>query len=169
MSIITKENFYTAYFIDDARENIEVLLKAPNFDSGKVEVTPHVIQYDEEHPDCKDLLELCDLEQLHENTWAQKKQEREDFIIQVKNIAEEEGLYKKLTEKVDENLYEHIINFLTEKSEDQLDKLFSWKIYLFEHELVKNSKNEKAKSAIRKSKSPAEALKHFIEIWEESN
>ena len=56
MSIITKENFYTAYFIDDARENIEVLLKAPNFDSGKVEVTPHVIQYDEEHPDCKDLL-----------------------------------------------------------------------------------------------------------------
>ena len=68
MSIITKENFYTAYFIDDARENIEVLLKAPNFDSGKVEVTPHVIQYDEEHPDCKDLLELCDLEQFKEGS-----------------------------------------------------------------------------------------------------
>ena len=34
MSIITKENFYTAYFIDDARENIEVLLKATNDDSN---------------------------------------------------------------------------------------------------------------------------------------
>ena len=38
MSVITKENFYTAYFIDDARENIEVLLKEPNFDNGRVEV-----------------------------------------------------------------------------------------------------------------------------------
>ena len=106
---------------------------------------------------------------MHENTWQKKKQEREDFIIQVKSIAENEGLYKQLTEKVDENLYEHIIKFLTEKDKDQIDKLFSWKIYLFELDDVKNSKNEKAKSAIRKSKTPIEALKSFIEIWEESN
>jgi len=169
MSEITKENFYSAYFLDDARENIKVLLKEPNFDSGKVELRPHIIEYDEKHPDCQELLKLCDLEQLHENTWQKKKQEREDFIIQVKQIAENEGLYKKLTEKVDENLYEHIIKFLTEKSSDQIDKLFSWKIYLFELDIVKNSKNEKAKSAIRKSKTPIEALKSFIEIWEESN
>lgn len=169
MSQITKENYYSAYFIDSERETIEVLLKDPNFDKGKVELRPHIIQFDETHPDCKDLLELCDLEQLHENTWQKKKNEREDFILQVKSIAEEEGLYKKLTEKVDENLYEHIIKFLTEKSEDQLDKLFSWKIYLFELDIVKNSKNEKAKSEIRKSKTPIQALKSFIEIWEESN
>ena len=166
---INRENFYTAYFIDNDRTTIEVLLKEPNFGTGKVEVRPHIIEYDEEHPTCKELLEICDLEQLHENTWQQKKQEREDFVIQVKNIAESEGLYKKLTEKVDENLYEHIIKFLTTKDEEQLDKLFSWKIYLFENEIVKNSKNEKLKSAIRKSKSPAEALKYFISIWEENN
>ena len=169
MSEITKENFYSAHFIDNARENIEVLLKEPNFDSGKVELRPHIIEYDEKHPECEELLKLCDLEQLHENTWQKKKQEREDFIIQVKSIAENEGLYKQLTEKVDENLYEHIIKFLTEKDKDQIDKLFSWKIYLFELDYVKNSKNEKAKSEIRKSKTPFEALKSFIEIWEESN
>lgn len=166
---ITKEKYYVAYFIDDERTTIEILLKHPDFDTGKVEVIPHTIEYDENHPDCKALLEICPLEQLHENTWQKKKVEREDFVLQVKGIAENEGLYKQLTEKVDENLYEHIIKFLTEKSEDQLDKLFSWKIYLFELDIVKSSKNEKAKSAIRKSKTPIEALKNFIEIWEENN
>ena len=97
MSEITKENFYSAHFIDNARENIEVLLKEPNFDSGKVELRPNIIEYDEKHPECEELLKLCDLEQLHENTWQKKKQEREDFIIQVKQIAENEGLYKQLT------------------------------------------------------------------------
>ena len=52
MSEITKENFYSAHFIDNARENIEVLLKEPNFDSGKVELRPHIIEYDEKHPEC---------------------------------------------------------------------------------------------------------------------
>jgi len=34
--------------------------------------------------------------------------------------------------------------------------------------MVKNSKNEEAKTAIRKSKTPLEALKHYIIIWQES-
>ena len=169
MSIITKENFYTAYFIDDARENIEVLLKAPNFDSGKVEVTPHVIQYDEEHPDCKDLLELCDLEQLHENTWEKKKIEREDYVMQVKKIAEEEGLIKQIVENVDSDFFILMFDFLLSNKQEHIDRLFNFKIHLFEQDIVKNCKDEDIKSNIRKAKTPIEAFKYFLQIWEENN
>ena len=44
---------------------------------------------------------MCSLDQLHENTWEKKKVEREDFVMQVKKIAEEEGLIKKIVENVD--------------------------------------------------------------------
>ena len=40
---------------------------------------------------------------------------------------------------------------------------------MFEQEIVKNSKNEEIKTAIRKSKTPLEALENFIIIWKESN
>ena len=168
MSEITKENFYSAHFIDDARENIEVLIKEPNFDTGKVELRPHIIEYDEKHPDCQELLKLCDLEQLHENTWNKKRVEREDFVKQVKTIAQEEGLYNTIADKVDEELFVFLLDFLTSNKEEHLDKLFSWKIFLFEQDLVKNSTNQNLKSAIRKSKTPIEALKIYIQLWEEN-
>lgn len=166
--MITKENFYSAYFIDNDRTTVEVLLKAPDFGEGKVKVTSYIIPYNEEHNDCKRLLKLCPLDELHENTWNKKRVEREDFVKQVKTIAQEEGLYNTIADKVDEELFVFLLDFLTSDKQEHLDKLFSWKIFLFEQDLVKNSKNQDLKSAIRKSKTPLEALKIYIQIWEEN-
>ena len=58
--------------------------------------------------------------------------------------------------------------FLSDKQE-HIDRLFNFKIFLFEQDTVKNSKNEEVKTAIRKSKTPLEALDNFIIIWKESN
>ena len=41
-------------------------------------------------------------------------------------------------------------------------------LFLFEQDVVKNYKIENVKSEIRKAKTPIEALKVYIKIWEES-
>ena len=165
---IKKENFYTAYFIDNERKTIEILLKHPDMKSGNVKVMPHVIEYDEKHPDCQSLLKICPLDDLHENTWNKKRVEREDFVAQVKSIAENDGLLKDFSTKGDVEMYKFILDFLTTDKQEHLDKLFSFKIFLFEQDVVKNYKIENVKSEIRKAKTPIEALKVYIKIWEES-
>ena len=65
-------------------------------------------------------------------------------------------------------MYKFILDFLTTDKQEHLDKLFSFKIFLFEQDVVKNYKIENVKSEIRKAKTPIEALKVYIKIWEES-
>ena len=165
--MLTKDNFYTAYFIDNERKNIEVLLKRPDFKSGNFRT--YIIPFNEDNGEYKKLLEMCSLDQLHENTWEKKKVEREDFVMQVKKIAEEEGLIKKIVENVDPNFLILLFDFLLSDKQEHIDRLFNFKIFMFEQEIVKNSKNEDIKSAIRKSKTPLEPLENFIIIWKENN
>ena len=64
--MITKENYITASFIDTERKNIEILLK----DGDKVK--SHIVEYDMKYPVCQELLKVCTLDQLHENTYNKK-------------------------------------------------------------------------------------------------
>ena len=92
--MINEENFITAHFIDNERKNIEVLLKS---DDGTA-VNPHILEYDVDNPNCQELLKLCSLDQLHENTYTKKQEERKAYISQIKNIAQKEGLIKDIIE-----------------------------------------------------------------------
>ena len=167
--MFTKDNFYTAYFIDNNRENIEVLIKKEDFRPGNLSVMSIVIPFNEENDQYKKLLEMCSLDQLHENTWEKKKIEREDYVMQVKKIAEEEGLIKQIVENVDSDFFILMFDFLLSNKQEHIDRLFNFKIHLFEQDIVKNCKDEDIKSSIRKAKTPIEALKYFLQIWEESN
>ncbi len=69
--MITKDNFITAYFIDSERKNIEILLK----DVDKVK--SHIVEYDMKYPVCQELLKVCTLDQLHENTYNKKKRKKQ--------------------------------------------------------------------------------------------
>ena len=160
-----KEHFVDAYFIDNERQNIEIL--ATNED--KTKVFPTIIPFDENNDMFKSLTSIISADELHENTYNKKKEERKLFEDQIKRIAEKEGLVKKIVEDVDSNFFKLMLNFLLSNKQEHVDRLFNFKIYIFEQDIVKNSKNESAKTAIRKSKTPLEALKNFITVWEESN
>ena len=160
-----KEHFVDAYFIDNERQNIEIL--ATNED--KTKVFPTIIPFDENNDMFKSLTSIISVDELHENTYNKKKEERKLFEDQIKRIAEKEGLVKKIVEDVDSNFFKLMLNFLLSNKQEHVDRLFNFKIYIFEQDIVKNSKNESAKTAIRKSKTPLEALKNFITVWEESN
>ena len=160
--MITTDNFITAHFIDNERKNIEVLLKS---DDGTA-VNPHILEYDVSNPNCQELLKFISLDQLHENTYTKKQEERKVFVSQIKKIAQKEGLIKHIIEEVNPKFIELMMEFLLSNKKEHIDRLFNFKIYLFEQDIVKNCKDSSKKTAIRKAKSPLEALKIFIQLWE---
>ena len=159
-----KEHFIDAYFIDNERQNIEVL----QTNEDKTQVFTTIIPFNEDNGNFKKLTSIISVDELHENTYNKKKEERKLFEDQMKRIAEKEGLVKKIVEDVDSNFFKLMLDFLLSNKKEHIDRLFNFKIYIFEQDIVKNSKNESVKTAIRKSKTPLEALKHYIIIWQES-
>jgi len=160
-----EENFITAQFIDNERKNIEVLLKSED----ETAVNPYILEYDVDNPICQELLKLCSLDQLHENTYIKKAEERKAYISQVKRIAEKEGLIDQIIEEVNPKFISLMMDFLLSDKKEHIDRLFNFKIYLFEQDIVKNCKDQSLKSSIRKSKTPLEALKIYIQLWESHN
>ena len=167
--MISEANFITATFIDNERKNIEVLLRS---DDG-LKVYSHILEYNPKHPSCKELLKVCSLDELHENTWSKKKEEVKLFEDSVIRVAEKTGIIKKLlkiSKRAEaEDFFQAIFDFLLTDKKEHIDRLFNFKLHLFEQDVIKKSKNEKVKSNIRKAKTPLGAFKEFIKIWEESN
>ena len=163
--MFNEENFITANFIDNERKTIEVLLKS---DDGTA-VNPYILEYDVDNSICQELLKLCSLDQLHENTYSKKQEERKAYISQVKKIAQKEGLIKHIIEEVNPKFIELMMDFLLSNKKEHIDRLFNFKIYLFEQDIVKNCKDQSLKSSIRKAKTPLEALKIYIQLWESHN
>ena len=161
--MISEANYITAHFIDNERKNIEVILK----DEEETKVYPYILEYNPDNPICKELLKVCSLDKLHENTWEKKKVERKDFESMVKRVAQKDGLLKKIIESVDSEFMTLMMDFLLSGKQEHIDRLFNFKIFLFEQDIVKHAEENK-KTAIRKSKTPLEALKIFIQIWEEN-
>ena len=166
---ITETNYITAHFIDNDRKNIEVLLKSDD----ETSVYPYILEYNPKHPICQEFLKVCSLDQLHENTWSKKKEEEKDFENIVIRVAEKTGMIKKLlkiSKKAEaEDFFGALFDFLLTNKKEHIDRLFNFKLHLFEQDVIKKSKDEKAKSNIRKAKTPLSAFKEFIKIWEESN
>jgi len=167
--MISEVNFVTAAFIDNERTNIEVLLK----NDEETKVYPYILEYNPDNPICKELLKVCSLDELHENTWSKKKEEVKLFEDSVIRIAEKTGIIKKLlkiSKRAEaEDFFGAIFDFLLTDKKEHIDRLFNFKLHLFEQDVIKKSKNEKVKSNIRKAKTPLGAFKEFIKIWEESN
>lgn len=160
-----KNNLISAYFIDNDRQNIELMCRSEDHLSVFTEILP----FDVNNEQFKILSKVVSLDELHEATWQKKKEERKEYEQEVKRIAVKEGLLKKIIENVDNDYFELMFDFFLSNKPEHIDRLFNFKIYIFEQEMIRNSKNEKVKTAIRKSKTPIEAFKYYLQIWEESN
>ena len=154
-------SFVTAHFINNERTQIEVLtLEAP----GSSNQISTVIEYDLEHPWCKSLLKVCDLDSLHENTYNRIKQQRAAFEKSVLNIARQEGLVfdgKKSESKFHLEMLKFIFNY---KGEEDNEDLFAFKLASFELDVVKNCSDRTKKAAIRKAQTPLEVVVAISDI-----
>ena len=153
-----KDNFLNAYFIDNERQNIEILTTSED----KKSVLPTIIPYDTKHPYFVALSKFCNIDQLHENTHNKKKKEKEIFEQKVIDIAKRDGLLTD-NSKIDSNFFPNLVKAIFE-NEDNEDHLFAIKIALFELEKIRNSKNDDMKKKIRQSKTKVEALQAAFEL-----
>ena len=152
-----KDNLITAYFIDNDRENIEMMLRSEDKKSVFSEITP----FDEDNEQYKILTKFISLDEIHENTYNKKKDERREFEEEVIRIAKRDGLINENFNS--EDYIENILKFLTNNPNNE-DQLFALKLSVFENENIINSTNEELKRKIRQSTSKSEVMLNTLKI-----
>ena len=153
-----KDHFIDAYFIDEERQNIEILATSED----KKKVLPTIIPFKEENPMFKALKSVMSVDELHERTYNKKKEERKLFEEQLVRIAKKDGLvFDEL--KLDTTFFPTLVKSIIE-NEDNEDHLFALKLALFEVDKIRDSEDTELKSAIRKGKTKAEVLFNALKI-----
>ena len=153
-----KEHLLKAYFVDEDRTLIEVLYTSLDFK----ETHSVIIEYDLKHPDCQALLEVMSLDDLHESTYNQKKEERKLFEQEAIKIAQNSGLVFDMN-RLDTKFYPVLVKAIFEEAENE-DHLFALKLALFEVDKIRDSKNSELKKQLRQSKTKLEVIKIAIEF-----
>ena len=156
--MITKDNLISAYFIDDARQNIEILTTSDD----KKKVIPTLIPFDENNHMFKELMSIITVDQLHEDTYNKKKNEKKIFEQKVIEIAKKDGLLLDDT-KIDSKSYNKLVKAIFEQGENS-DQLFALKIALFELDKIRDSKNDELKRKLRQSKNKIDTLKVAFDL-----
>ena len=161
MSLITKDTFVSAHFIDQDRKNLEVLLNMDH--TGEKELTPLVIEADETQADFGALMELTTMDTIHEETWAVKKAESEAFIATAKAVLADSGVLDQEVQLSKTKLFPTLVENIFTNMENE-DHLFALKLALFELPEIRESENVEAKTALRKGTNKIDILKHAFEI-----
>lgn len=155
--------FLNAYFVNEERTVVESLW---NEESTNL-VREQIIVAEEGNAAWENLLKHIDIDTLHEMTFKRIRDLDEAYKDQVIAIAKERGMVYDI-DSINTDIYKAIAKSLFtpfDANEDK-EKLFMFKLQLFEEEHVKNSTNKALKTKLRKSKSILEATKAAIEILE---
>ena len=152
-----KGNLINAYFIDNEKKNIEMVLRSQDQKSVFTEITP----FDENNEQYRILIKNISLDQLHENTYQKKKDERREYEEEVIRIAKRDGL---ISDNI--NNEEYFTNMLKVivKDESNEDQLFALKLALFEVDKIRDSKNTEIKKKIRAGSKKPEVLLNALKI-----
>ena len=152
-----KDNFLTAYFVDNERQNIEIQTTTED----KKSVFTTIIPFKEENPQYQALNKFMSLDQLHESTHEKNKTEHKLYKEQALKFAKESGLVGNEISK--DNYFSEIIKLITEDQENE-DHLFALKLAVFEIDAVKDSVDIEKKKLIRQSKTKADLVYNALSI-----
>ena len=153
-----KEHFISAHFIDNERQNIEILMT----NEDKTATIPYIIPFDEKDVKYQALQTVFTVDQLHEATYQQKKQQRKDFEETVLQIAKNDGLIMD-SNKIDTKFYPKVVEAIFGDDEN-LDHIFALKLAVFELKEIKDSKQEALKKKLRQSKNKRDIIATACQI-----
>ena len=153
-----KHHFVDAYFIDNERQNIEILATSED----KKQVFPTIVPFDENNHMFQALKSKMSVDELHENTYKKKQEERKLFEEQVVRIAKKDGLVFD-EYKLDTKFYPTLVKAIVE-NQDNEDHLFALKLALFEVDKIRDSENTELKTNIRKGKTKVEVLLNALKL-----
>tara|TARA_B100000886_G_C20404118_1_gene483911 strand:- start:470 stop:964 length:495 start_codon:yes stop_codon:yes gene_type:complete len=162
---IPGHEFLSANFSNDERTIVESYWTTPDGKETRVEY----IEAKDGDPNWENLLTHIDIDSLHEATFKQIKQNRKAFEDEVIEIAKKEGLIYDIS-SVNSQLYKAIVNtiFSPFDKEKDKEKLFMFKLELFEVPEIRLSKDRDLKAKLRKSSNMIDCIKYATEIVQKS-
>ena len=146
-----------AYYTDANNTTVEVIYK-----EGEKAIN-HYLSTDMSHPDFKDLIKEYPVTKIADTTISRNKEAYKQL-----NRVVEAKLKQKIEDKPMQNfdsVMEFVINYDPKK---QAEQLFSWKLKIFEKDVVKDSNNNDIKTVIRQAKTPLDVLLAYREILEKN-
>jgi len=153
-----KDHFIDAYFVDEERQNIEILQTSED----KKSVFPTVIPFEKEHGQFQVLESVMSVDELHERTYNKKKEERRLFEEQLVRIAQRDGLLMS-GDTMPKELFPTVVSAIVNNPDNE-DHLFALKLALFEVEKIRDCEDTELKANIRKGKTKAEVLFNALKI-----
>ena len=149
---IAGHEFVEAYFFNNEKTLVESV-----WTDGKHNRTQH-IEAKEGNKDWEDLLTRIDIDALHEATFKYIKRQNEAFEDAVITIAKKRGMVYDFNEQHND-IHKAFTQFLFGKfdPEEDKEKLFLYKLALFEADEIKQSKSSKKKKELRQAKNLKEA------------
>lgn len=158
---IPGHEFVRAHFSNNDRTTVESF-----WTDGDVERVEY-IEAKEGDPNWENLLTHIDIDALHEATYQHIKEQNAVFEESVIKLAKERGLLYDIDE-LSTDTYKLLSNMLFKKfnKEEDKEKLFLYKLSLFEVPEIKESKSSVKKKKLRQAKNILEATKIAISIVE---
>tara|TARA_Y100000813_G_C24137218_1_gene340559 strand:+ start:591 stop:1073 length:483 start_codon:yes stop_codon:yes gene_type:complete len=158
---IPGHEFIRAHFSNNERTTVESF-----WTDGKVERVEY-IEAKEGDPNWENLLTHIDIDTLHEATYQHIKEQNAVFEDSVVKLAKERGLLYDIDE-LSTDTYKVLSHILFKEFDEEQDKekLFLYKLQLFEVPAIKKSKSSAKKKKLRQAKNMLEATKIAISIVE---
>ena len=156
---IPGHEFIRAHFSNNERTTVESF-----WTDGKVERVEY-IEAKEGDPNWENLLTHIDIDTLHEATYQHIKEQNAVFEDSVVKLAKERGLLYDIDE-LSTDTYKVLSHILFKEFDEEQDKekLFLYKLQLFEVPAIKKSKSSAKKKKLRQAKNMLEATKIAISI-----
>ena len=149
---IPGHEFVKAHFSNNERTTIESF-----WSDGKVERVEY-IEAKEGDPNFENLLTHIDIDNLHEATYKHIREQHETFEDTVITLAKDRGLIYDFNEQ-HTDVHKALAQFLFNEFDAERDKekLFLYKLQLFETPAIKKSTKASKKKELRQAKTIKEA------------
>jgi hypothetical protein len=157
--ITENHELITARYIESSRKTVEALWQDPDTN----EITSEIIAVDKNDASWNYLLDFISVENIHQNTKAHLKEQREGFITLVKDIAKEEGLLISKSKESQSMFFNEFNEYLFNAEQDK-EFLFKLKLAAFELDFVKEYNGRKLKADLRKADNAIGVYKILFEI-----
>jgi len=158
--MIDPKKIYSAHYISNEQETIEVLLGTEEtavFESM-------IIPYDPTEENCKAVLGVINDDQLMENTYLKRKAEHQGMIDFAVSVAKADGVdLDPVLLESDSGYWPKFVSALFTDIENE-DHLFALKLALFENEYVRECEDRELKADLRQGKTKAEVLSAALKI-----
>ena len=166
--MIKDHDFIDAYFTNNERTVVESIWWS---ESEKVYRT-HVCKVEDGNPTWEKLLETVSIDDLHERTWQRLNEMREELANSLVEITSDGDDWIQYKEKLGKLSAEAFLDVLfmdqSDNDESNKEKLFVFKLALFDWEKIKNVNDKEFKRKLRKAGSIAETVGIIIDYFSKS-